>query len=170
MPDNRHVVINTGPILALTAALGDLQILNDLYEEVHVPAEVCHEIMVGGTNGFGVQQFIDATWLTKWEFNQKIPPFLENSLDKGEASVVQLALAEKIATVCIDEAVGRRIGRLNGLDLTGSIGVLLRAKREGLVANIGDSLIRMHKNGIWLSDRVINFAIQQAGENPISKS
>ncbi len=165
MPDNKHIVINTGPILALTAALGDLQILNYLYEEVHVPAEVCQEILAGGKTGFAVQQFIDAVWLTKWENRQEIPSFLENILDQGEAAVIQLALSEKIATVCIDEAVGRRIARLNSLSLTGSIGILLRAKREGILPNITSSLTKMQKNGIWLSDRVINFAIQKAGED-----
>jgi predicted nucleic acid-binding protein len=52
--------------------------------------------------------------------------------DLGEASVIQLAVNENIRTVCIDEAVGRRIARLNGLCLTGSIGVLLQAKRKGI--------------------------------------
>ncbi|WP_243714094.1 hypothetical protein [Nostoc sp. 106C] len=56
---------------------------------------------------------------------------LLNSLDLGEASVIQLALNKNIPTVCIDEAVGRGIARLSGLLVTGSIGILLRAKREG---------------------------------------
>ena len=49
----------------------------------------------------------------------------------GEAAVIQLALEENIQTVCIDEAVGRRIARLNNLSLTGLIGILLRAKISG---------------------------------------
>ncbi|MFP5269408.1 hypothetical protein [Coleofasciculus sp.] len=43
---------------------------------------------------------------------------------------------ENIQTVCIDEIAGRRIARLSGLSLTGSIGILLRAKREGYPISI----------------------------------
>lgn len=165
MPETSRIVINTGPILALIAGLGNLLILKDLYKEIHVPAEVGHEIMAGGKSDFGIQQFADASWLNKWKTKQRIPPFLSNTLDLGEAAVVQLALSEKIGTVCIDEAVGRRIARLNGLLLTGSIGILIRAKKNNLITNVGVVLERMRKNGIWVSDRVVNFALQQSREN-----
>ena len=164
MPEAR-IVINTGPLLALIAALGDLTILKSLYTEVLVPAEVGSEILAGGTSGFGVPQFIDASWLNKYSIEQTIPLFLANTLDRGEASVIQLALSKGIKTVCIDEVVGRRAARLNGLSLTGSVGILLRAKREGLLASVKDAVQRMQKNGIWLSDKVIDFAFRQAGEN-----
>ena len=81
--------------------------------------------------------------------------------DMGEASVIQLAVNENIRTVCIDEAVGRRIARLNGLCLTGSIGVLLRAKRKGLDFSMTEAIDRMQSNGIYLSKKVIDFALRQ---------
>ncbi len=165
MPDASRIVINTGPILALVAALGDLAILKNLYKEVHVPIEVSREILAGGTSGIGVQQFIGASWLIKWEVEQVLPSFLANTLDRGEASVIQLALSESIRTVCIDEVVGRRVTRLNGLLLTGSVGIILRAKREGLVHSVSDAVRQMRRNGIWLSDRVVSFTIRQSDEN-----
>jgi len=39
MPETNKIVINTGPLLALIAGLGDLKILNSLYEQVVVPYE-----------------------------------------------------------------------------------------------------------------------------------
>lgn len=164
MPRSRRIVINTGPILALVAGLSDLKILATLYDEVHVPAEVEQEVLAGGKSGLGVQQFNDASWLEKWRTEQSITPLLANSLDRGEASVIQLALSEQIRTVCIDEAVGRRVARLCGLNLTGSIGILLRAKQEGLLDNVGEVLQQMRNKGIWISDRVLSFALQKAEE------
>lgn len=61
----RRIVINTGPILALVSALGDLEILKVLYEEAYIPLEVCNEIMKGGTTGFAIKEFEQATWLIK---------------------------------------------------------------------------------------------------------
>ena len=89
---------------------------------------------------------------------------LGNSLDKGEAAVIQLALYENFQTVCIDEAAGRRIARLNGLLVTGSVGILLRALHEGYSFSMREAIDRMRARGIWLSDRVVTFAVTQAGE------
>ncbi|MGA1871995.1 MAG: DUF3368 domain-containing protein [bacterium] len=164
MPNKDEIVINTGPIIALVAALGDLRILQSLYNRVLVPAEVCQEVLENGPDRFAVAQFENASWLQKWPDLLDIPLFLSNCLDIGEASVIHLALSEKIQTVCIDEAVGRRVARLNGLILTGSVGILLRAKQEGHLLSIRDAVQRMKDHGIWLSERVITFTLNQAGE------
>ena len=87
-----------------------------------------------------------------------------NSLDVGEAAVIQLAMNEKIETVCIDEIAGRRIAKLSGLSITGSIGILLRAKREGYPLSIKIAIQRMRDRGIRLSETLIAFALKQAGE------
>jgi len=76
----------------------------------------------------------------------------------------QLALQKNISVVCIDEAVGRRVARLNGLKLTGSIGILILAKKEGFPIVISEAILRMKSHGIWLSERVVSFALEQAGE------
>ena len=163
MPDVAHMVVNTGPMLAVTAALGDLSALQ-MYECVWVPLEVCEEMLAGGASGFGVEQFEAAQWLRKASTRLEIAPMLVNSLDIGEASVIQWALNQRVQTVCIDEATGRRVARLNGLSVTGSIGVLLRAKREGLAFSMRSAIQRMRARGVWLSQCVVDFALAQAGE------
>ncbi|MFH1026655.1 MAG: DUF3368 domain-containing protein, partial [Pseudomonadota bacterium] len=131
MPEQKEIVINTGPLIALVAATGNLVILRGLYSRIVVPFEVCGEIMAGGQSGFAVAEFHAASFLDKKTRPTSIGTFLHNSLDTGEAAVIQTALDLGIATVCIDEAVGRRIARLNALAITGSIGILIRAKQEG---------------------------------------
>lgn len=163
MPNTERIVINTAPIISLVAALGDLEVLQ-LYTQVLVPFEVCQELLAGGASGFAVAEFEAATWLQKWQTPLNISPLLLNSLDLGEASVIQLALNESIQTVCIDEIVGRRIARLTGLTLTGSIGILLRAKQEGYPVLMRQAIERMINRGIRLSETVIAVALRQAGE------
>jgi len=164
MLKTRSIVINTGPTIALVAALGDLKVLKYLYHDVFVPAEVCAEILHGGASSFAVNEFNDASWLTKIAEPLAIDPFLNQTLDIGEASVIQLALQKGVSTVCIDETVGRRIARLNNLKVTGSIGVLLRAKKEGFPVVIHDAIQRMQSHGIWLSQGVVAFALKESGE------
>lgn len=161
MPETDIIVIDTAPLISLVAALGDLKVIQSLYNQVLVPFEVCEEILAGGANGFGVAEFEAANWLQKWQNPLNISPLLLNSLDLGEASVIQLAKNENIQTVCIDEAAGRRIPRLNDLSVTGTIGILLRAKSEGYPVSIKQAIHRMLGRGIRLSTTVITFALEQ---------
>jgi predicted nucleic acid-binding protein len=89
-------------------------------------------------------------------------PFLRHSLDVGEAAVIQTAIDLHLPLVCIDEAAGRRLARLCSLDLTGSIGVLIKASSLGYELSIPDALNRMQQKGIWLSEKVIQFALSQS--------
>lgn len=165
MPD--AIVIDTSPLISLVAAIGDLNFLASLYEKILVPFEVCQEIESGGRYGFAVSEFKSASFLQRQNQPLDISVFLSNSLDRGEAAVIQLALNENIKTVCIDEAIGRRFARINGLALTGSIGILIRAKKEGIVFSMRTAIDRMRQQGIWLSEQVIGFALSQAGENSL---
>lgn len=164
MPKIYKTVINTGPILALLAGFGNLNLLKSLYDQVVVPYEVCEEIMAGGLTGFGVREFNEAEFLVKIQIPTIIQPYLRNSLDLGEASVIQTAINEKIRTVCIDESVGRRIARLNGLALTGSLGIMIRAKKEGHTFLLREIIARMQAQGIHLSDKLMAFALKQVSE------
>lgn len=163
MPETQEIVINTSPIIALVAALGDLQVLQ-LYQRVWVPFEVCQEISAGGAVQFALADFEAAHWLQKCPEPLSIAAVLLNTLDSGEAAVIQLALNQGLKTVVIDETTGRRVARLNNLSVTGSIGVLLRAKREGYPFSMREAIERMKARGIWLSDRVVSFALEKAGE------
>ncbi|MBV5322388.1 MAG: DUF3368 domain-containing protein [Ilumatobacteraceae bacterium] len=163
MPERNPVLVtNTTPLIALVAATGSLDILQFLYRRVVVPLEVAQEVRVGGQQSFGVDVFNRADWLDIQSTPVPLQPFLKNSLDVGEASVIQTAMNLELPLVCIDETAGRRVARLCGLTLTGSIGVLLKAQRLGYSIAIPHALQRMREHGIWLSDKAVQFALTQA--------
>lgn len=106
MPENaRVIVINTTPLIALAAATGSLDILRALYQRVLVPSAVVDEILAAGDAAPGAQAFLRATWL---EHKPDVVPssYLSNSLDRGEAAVIQTALNEGVERVCIKERWG----------------------------------------------------------------
>ena len=162
MPDPDQLVINTGPIIALIAALGDLSLLERLYERVVVPQEVAAEVIAGGRAGFGVQAFEAASFLCIETEPRQLTVPLKRSLDTGEAAVIQAAIDRQITTVCIDEAAGRRVARLHGLRVTGSLGVLLRAIRNGSDIKLETCISRMRAHGVWISLRTSRRAIDLA--------
>ena len=57
MPDQKSLVINTGPIIALIAATGDLNLLDKLYDRIFVPLAVKNELYYKGDEFFGVKEF-----------------------------------------------------------------------------------------------------------------
>jgi len=164
MPERKELVINTTPIISLIAAEGSLNMLPLLYSRVWVPFEVCQEIRAGGGDGFAIPEFEQADWLQKQNQPVDLSPLLKNSLDIGEAAVIQLALLQGIPLVGIDETIGRRFARLSGLTVTGSIGILLRAKTLGYPLSMAEAIQRMRRRGIWLSDKVVDFALREANE------
>ena len=164
MPDFKDIVINTGPILAIIAAQGNLSILHELYRQVYVPYEVKKELTAHGSSRFGVTEFKEARYLHVRSRPLSMPPILQNTLDPGEASVIQLALIKKVETVCIDETIGRRIARLYNLKVTGSLGILLRAKKEGYPISLKHAIEKMQKKDIYLSSSLINSVLTLAGE------
>ena len=158
------IVINTGPILSIIAATGRLEVLGQLFNSVYVPKEVVDELTVSNAAKFGANEFVQSNFLIKEENLLEIKPMLLNSLDLGEASVIQLAINKKIDTVSIDEAVGRRIARLNDLKLIGSLGILIKAKQNGLISSMKDCIHRMREQGIYISDELITTALKITGE------
>ena len=161
MTDARQTIVtNTTPLIALTAATGSLDVLQFLYKRVVVPLEVQTEMRSAGAQAVGVVEMDKAAWLDCQKQELTITPYLANSLDRGEASVIQTAMNLNIPLVCIDEALGRRVARLSGLTLTGSIGVLLKAQKLGYAVSMEQATERMRQHGIWLSAEVIKFALQ----------
>lgn len=164
------IVINTSPLLAL-AACGQMELLRRLHPRVVVPPAVITELERGqagtdssaGTDSLALEAERPA-WLEIVALSSPPSPLLEAYLDRGEAAVIALAVEQGIQRVVIDERRGRAVARTMGLEVVGSIGVLLRAKREGFIAEVKPSIDAMQAQGIWLSERLLEFALREAGE------
>ena len=160
------IVSNTGPLIALDAC-NQLDLLRSLYARVVVPAEVEQELAQGGATalpaGLTAQH---RTWIEVLPLQQPPSPALLTRLDAGEAAVIALALELGAPIVLIDERKGLKIAREQGLQALGSVRILLLAKKRGLLAEVKPQLHEMHARGIFLSARLITWAITQAGEIP----
>ena len=56
------------------------------------------------------------------------------------------------------------VARTLGLRVTGSVGVLLRAKRRGVVTSVRLRLDVMQRHGIWIGEGLRLQALRDAGE------
>ncbi|MEI7484222.1 MAG: DUF3368 domain-containing protein [Ignavibacteria bacterium] len=164
MPKKDSLVINTSPIISIISATGSLLILKDMYSEIFVPFEVYSEIIASRKKYFAKKEFFEAKFLNVIKQHVEVNSHLKNSLDVGEASVIQTAINNKIPVVCLDETIGRRIARLYDLNLTGSLGILLKYKKEYGDLSISMCIRNMKRNGIYLSDKLISLVLEIAGE------
>ncbi len=159
----RKVVSNTTPIISLLK-VNKLEILKELYSEVFIPYEVYKEIEAGKNKDY----YIDLTkieWIkiVKIKNEKSLLFFLD--LDKGEAEAIVLANEINADLIILDETLGRFHAKHIGLRVTGTIGILLKAKENGIIIEIKPLLNELTQKGIWLSDKLIKQTLIKATEN-----
>jgi hypothetical protein len=160
----RRLVSNTGPLVAL-ALVERLDVLESLFETTTIPEAVHEEILQGGAIDAGVNAYRRAAWIRVEPLQASLDPLLTLVLDRGEASVIQLAREQAADCVLIDERKARKIARTAyGLKVIGSAGVLVEAKKQGILTSVGEALTQMREKGYWIHDRIVTAALEQAGE------
>ena len=159
----QKVVVNATPIIAL-ALVGRLNLLQQLYDQVIVPPAVRDEILAGGPGAVGSGQMRQATWIRTVALQDPQRADLLSDLDRGEAEVLSLAQEVGADLVIIDERLARRHARRVGLRLTGTLGVLLKAKSLGFLTTVEPLVQQLRESGFHLSDAVVAKALELAGE------
>ncbi len=158
----RKVVSNTTPIISLLK-LNRLKILKDLYGQIHIPFAVYQEIEIGRNKEY-YQDLAKLNWITINEIQEKkaLRYFLD--LDAGEAEAIVLATEMDADLIILDEKLGRFHAKHADLKITGTIGVLIKAKKEGLIDELNPLLNELLEKDVWLSEKLIEEILKQAGE------
>jgi len=156
-------VTNTTPIITLLK-IGHLDLLEKLYPNLAAPEAVWREI----DQGLSKEHYVDlqkAGWINIIPVqNTASVSYLLTDLDAGEAEVIVLAQELSASLVIIDEKLGRRYAAMRNLNVTGTLGILLKAKKNGLLLNIRPILEKMQEESIWLSEAMIRLVLEKAEE------
>jgi len=159
----QSIVVNTSPWISLSIC-GQIYLLEKLYTDVFTPEQVKDEILAGGQDGIGVEELNTSPWLKIEKVVDRGKIELLYELDKGEAEVIILAKERKINKVLIDEKIARQQARILGLEVIGTLGLLLKAKKKGLLSSIKPLINKILDNGIWINDEIVKGVLQEAGE------
>jgi uncharacterized protein len=164
MPETYRIVVsNTTPIISL-ALIQKLDLFQQLYTEVWIPPAVESEILAGGVRA-GARELKSASYIQTKPLRDSSRADLLSDLDRGEAEVIALALECKAGLVIIDERLGRLHAQRLNIPLTGVLGILLRAKQRGFLAEIKPLVFQLRHAGIRLSDDVVERVLTISGEN-----
>ena len=152
----RIVVCDTGPLLHL----GEANIINLLHlaGEIIIPSVVADEFK---RNASDIEL---PNWVTIKELEepyQKKALDWRKQIDEGEAAAIALTMQIKAEWLLTDDAIARQFGESLGLEIHGSIGLLLWAVAVGHVESESEALNSVDAlagSSLWISDRVINQA------------
>lgn len=106
----------------------------------------------------------NAPWIITVDLADQKKAEVYEGIDGGEAEVLALAKEHEAILVLIDEKKARQVAQDIGLIVRGTVGILLEAKKKGLIDTIKPLVIEMQNNGIRLSKSLIDFALREAGE------
>ncbi len=85
-------------------------------------------------------------------------------MGKGESQVLSLALKNSDCAAIVDDRAARRCDQALDITTIGTGGLLILAKRRGLIPSISPGIQALRDAGLWLSDTLVNLLKQQAGE------
>ena len=159
------VVSNTSPLTNL-AAIGHFELLRKLFGEIHIALGVWQELNNGGRRHPGSQEVENASWVYRHEVSAlALTAALRRDLDHGEAETLALALELRADLVLLDEQEGRHAAMRLSLRPFGVLAILLKAKRQGEIAEIRSSLDALRRQaGFFLRESLYRQTLKEAGE------
>ena len=156
----RKVVVNTTPIIAL-ADIGHLDLFKNLYGEIIIPEAVNREII--SEPGRGLVNGAD--WIRVESVKNPVQKSLFSSrLHAGEVEVIMLAQECGADLLIIDDNAAKKTAKYLNLTVTGTMGVLLKAKKEGLITAVKPLVDSLIADGLYISQIVRDYTLKQAGE------
>ncbi|MDH6100575.1 DUF3368 domain-containing protein [Anabaenopsis sp. FSS-46] len=132
------IVSDTSPITNLTA-IGQLDLLRQLYSRVIIPEAVYNEMVDINKIVPGAVEVQTLSWIhTQTVINSLLTEIQENnqSIHLGEAEAIILSLEMKADLLLMDERRGRIVATNYGINITGLLGVLIQAKKQELIPAI----------------------------------
>lgn len=161
------IVVADTSVLIYLGKLEILWVLRELYGVVHVPGEVWREAVRASPHELEVEAIEDAraqAWLVVCEVEIHTD-LKEAGLDVGELAAISLAIDEHADEVLLDDGLARREAGKFGLNVRGTVGVLVEARRSGLIGRVEPLLDELLTLGFRVAENVRRQALRAVHED-----
>lgn len=162
------VISDSSPLVHLSA-IGRFDFFKSIYTDLVIPPAVWEEVAIAGDGLPGSEDLRAAVgegWIkivTPTGSASALPK--RPALDAGEAQALTLAIELGASMVLIDDLLGRQVATAIGLQPIGTLGVLVEAKRFGLITSFRSELRRLETGSDFIaSSAVKQLALELAGE------
>ena len=146
------VVADSSPLIAM-GRIGQLEILHAVLGQLLVPEAVWQEVVEAASHKPGSSEIAAVSWIERRTVNDSaLVNLLKHDLGPGEAEAIVLARETGADFVLMDERLGRSAARNLGLKVVGLIGVLIEARKRGLLRDAVETMDRLtNEAGFWIS-------------------
>jgi predicted nucleic acid-binding protein len=152
MPEKPEIVISDTSCFIILEKVGELDLLQKVYSEIFTTKEVAKE--------FGEQ-------LPEWVKIQNVEikgleKVILADLDDGEASTIALALKiSENVLIILDDLKARKTAKSLGLRVTGTLGVIVKAHKEGVIDNAAEIVKRIQREDFRISQKIIDLILKE---------
>ncbi len=157
------IIADSSPLISL-AIVEQLELLPQLYQQVFAPPAVWDEITIQGVGLPGADAIRQLGWL---QIQAPEPTMLEPLsilVDRGEAEAIALAQSIQDSIVLLDDAQARRVAERLGVRRIGTLGILRRAKKAGLIPEVKIYAEQLQSQGIYIRPSLIEAVLRDVGE------
>jgi len=148
-----RVVINASPLITLFRA-GLHPLLPQLFPDLVVPAAVWAEVVNCTYDDPATSGLPGAAWAQQLQTVDS-PEVAAWGLGAGETAVLSFAQQHRDYFAIVDDREARRCARVLGIAILGTAGVVVLAKRRGLIESTEGALRRLQDAGLWLAESLI---------------
>jgi predicted nucleic acid-binding protein len=160
---DRIAVANASPLIFLTRA-SHLNLLQHFAHRILVPVPVHNEIREKASDDITVRALEISPWIEVVSPPLVPEQILGWGLGPGESSVLALAYANRGMEAIIDDLAGRSCASLLGIPVRGTLGIVLTAKKRGLIPQARPVIETLIRSGMYLSKTVIEEALRRVNE------
>lgn len=158
-----EIICDTSPLQYLHQ-IGLLDVVRTLVDQLTVPLAVVVELDEGRARGVDLPDLRGLDWVSIQVPQSRMAVPLVTDLGPGETQVLMLALEASDAIVVLDDALARQLAEALGLRLTGTLGLLLDAKRAGLLPSLTPVLDQLQDLRFRLAPHTRAAVLKLAGE------
>jgi len=161
----QKVVSNSSPIIHL-AKIDKLYLLMEYFREIIIPDAVFQECIPDGKSHKEIELIKNTQWIKIEKVsNSNMVRLLLSDLDYGEANAITLANQISADLILLDDMEAREKARKIELKVTGTIGILLRAKLDGQIKSLKKNMIMLKESGFWIKDSLLQKLLAEANES-----
>ena len=150
----QKIIISDASCIIILEKIGELEILHKLFGSILTTTEIQQE--------FGKEL---PDWINiEKPSNEDYARLVRATLDSGEASAIALSLNYEDPLLILDDLKARNFANKIGINVTGTLGILLNAKSSGVLKSIKPVLANIEKTNFRLSRELVQKVLEIAGE------
>ncbi len=148
------IIISDTSCFIVLSKIGELDLLQKVYGQIITTPEIAEEFGETLPEWISIKNVSD-------KYSQKI---LELQIDKGESSAIALALEIPKSILILDDYKARKVAHQLGILYTGTIGVIIKAKLNGIIPSIKPYIEKIKQTNFRISDAIELQALKEAKE------